>query len=137
MAGFIPAEGIFEKWVEKKYDYTAEQIIGVTPLKSQQKVERTHTNFAKDLLGQKEIRYHFVPSYKDKFPHSFVDFQVVESFPPSDVKGFDKVAVMKSPWKQSILARYAAYCGRVGTKAYSEKLMDVIMNQISCLTWSQ
>lgn len=136
MAGFIPAERIFEKWVEKKYDYTPEQIIGVTPLKNQQKVEKTHTNFAKDLLGQKEIRYHFVPSYENKFPHSFVDFQLVESFSPSDVRRFDKAAVMKSPWKESILARYAAYCGRVGTKAYSKNLRDVIMDKISRLTWS-
>ena len=138
MAGFIPAKGIFEKWVsKKKYGYTPEQIIGVTPLKSQKKVEKTHTSFVKDLLGQKEIRYHFVPSYQNKFPHSFVDFQLVESFSPSDVGSFDKVAVMKSPWKESILARYAAYCGRVGTKAYSKNLRDAIMDKISSLTWSQ
>jgi len=137
MAGFIPTERIFEKWLQKKYDYTPEQIIGITPLRSQTKVENTHASFVKDLLGQKEIRYHFVPSYKDKFPHSFADFQLVESFSPSDVRGFDKVAVMKSPWKESILARYAAYCGRVGTKAYSKNLTDLIMNRISHLTWSQ
>lgn len=137
MAGFIPAEWIFEKWLEKQDRLTREQIIGIAPLENETKAKKIHAHFAKDCIAHREIRYHFVPSYKDKFPHSFVDFQLVESFSPGDVRGFDKVAVMKSPWKESILARYAAYCGRIGTKAYSEKLRDVIMNQISRLTWSQ
>ena len=137
MAGFIPAELIFEKWLQKKYAYTGEQIAGITPLKNKKKVSNTHTSFVNDLLKQREIRYHFISSCRDEFPHSFVDFQLVESLPLSDVNKSNKVAVMKSPWKQSVLARYAAYCGRVGTKEYSTSLTDLIMNRISRLTWPQ
>jgi len=137
MAGFIPAELIFEKWLQKKYAYTDEQIAGITPLKNKKKVSNTHTSFVNDLLKQREIRYHFISSCRDEFPHSFVDFQLVESLPLSDVNKSNKVAVMKSPWKQSVLARYAAYCGRVGTKEYSTSLTDLIMNRISRLTWPQ
>ena len=137
MVGFIPAEQIFEQWL-KKNKFSPEQIIGIEPLGSEKKVEKLHRRFAKDYLGNsREIRYHFIPSYKEKFPHSFVDFQLVESFSPGDVEGFEKVAVLKSPWRESILARYASYCGRVGIKTYSEKLIDVIVDQISRLTWPQ
>lgn len=132
MAGFIPAEQIFEQWLRKN-EFKPEQIIGIEALRSQKQVTKVHEKFAKDYIGNREIRYHFVPSYKGRFPHSFVDFQLVESFAPSDVKGFEKITVLRSPWKESILPRYAAYCGRVGTKAYSKSLVQEIINQISHL----
>lgn len=137
MAGFIPAERIFEKGVEKKYEYTPRTDNRSNPPKEPAESRESPYQLCERFARAKGNKYHFVPSYENKFPHSFVDFQLVESFSPSDVRRFDKVAVMKSPWKQSILARYVAYCGRVGTKAYSKNLRDVIMDKISRLTWSQ
>lgn len=134
MAGLIPAEYIFEQWL-KKNEYTDEQIAGIMPLRNEGKVRKMHNRFTEWYIGNREIRYHFLPSYKTTFSHSFIDFQLVESFDADDVKRLEKIGVLKSPWRESVPARYAAYRGRVGTKEYSHNLAEEIIRQISHLTF--
>jgi len=128
IAGLLPAEQIFEQWLLKN-GRTPLEIAGVDPLPSEKRVRNIHGAFVKDYIANREIRYHFLPSHKNIFPHSFVDFQLVESFEPDYIKKLEKIAVLKSPWRESIPARYAAYCGRLGTKTYSENLVEKIMTK--------
>ena len=134
MGGLVTAQQIFRYWLLKN-KRTPPQIAGEEPLRSKNKVEKIHETFVHDYIGNRELRYHFLPSFKDRFPHSFVDFQLVESFNQNYITGLKKIAVLKSPWRESVPTRYAAYSGRIGTEDYSKQLVDEIMNQISDLTW--
>ena len=137
VAGLIPADRILEQWLLKSKKLTPEQIVGGQPLKSQAKVETIWKDFVKWYVNNREIRYHFLPSYRDIFPHSFVDFQLVESFRLPDIQGYTKVAVLKPPWGAEVLGRYSSYCGRIGTRDYSEELLGQIMGAICRLAAPQ
>lgn len=134
IAGILPVEQVFFAWLEKN-GCTPEQIAGITRLPSKTKVDKLHNRFAEWYIKNREIRYHFLPSCQDIFPHSFVDFQLVESFYPDTIRKLEKITVLKSPWRESIPARYASYCGRIGTKEYSKNLVEDIIGQTSHLKW--
>lgn len=136
MAGILPAEQVFFAWLEKN-GCTRDEIGGIVAVRSKKRFNNLHNNFAEWYIGNREIRYHFLPSYQDILPHSFVDFQLVESLYPDSTKKLEKIAVLKSRWKEAIPARYASYCGRIGTKDYSKKLVGDIINQVSDLKCPQ
>ena len=133
MAGLIPVKHVFEGWLMKAKDLTKEEIAGVAPLGSK-KVKGLCKEFMQYYIRNRVYRYHFLPSYKNLFPHSFVDFHLVGSFHQDSIRNLKKIAVLKSPWSQNVPARYAACCGRVGTREYSKQLLDKIMTDVSNLT---
>ena len=134
LVGLMSAKSIFRTWLTKqKNPPTEKQIAGVDTLSEGKRPESFHKGFMKDLIGHKEIRYHFLPAYKDAFPHSFADFQLVQSIEVAKLKECEKVATLNSPWKEALSQRYSAYCGRVGTRPYSDELNEAIMPTISNL----
>lgn len=46
---------------------------------------------------------------------AFVDFQLVTSVPMENSEDLTAVAALRTPWRQEMASRYAAFAGRVGT----------------------
>lgn len=134
LVGLISAKSIFTTWLTKqKNPPTEKQMAGVDALSGGRRPESFHKGFMRDLISHREIRYHFLPAYKDVFPHSFADFQIVQSIKVAKLEECKKVVTLTSPWKEALSQRYSAYCGRVGTRPYSDDLNEAIMSTISYL----
>ena len=75
-------------------------------------------------------RYYLLPKYRDILPASYVDFQRVFALPFHQViKEYldNRVARIVSPWREQIVAQYAAYSMRVGTPEYSNKELKYLL----------
>ena len=77
-----------------------------------------------DLQKQKLPRFHWLIA-ADGVGHPLVlDFQNVTSLPMGDLEPLEKVAVLRSPFREEVPARYAAYMGRVGTPDVAGEVID-------------
>ncbi len=134
LVGLVPARALFRQWLIKQQNPpTEKQIAGLETFSKERTVTSFHKGFLSDVIGQKEIRYHFLPAYKDVLPYLFADFQLMQSIKVAQFTKCKKVVTLNSPWREALSQRYSAYCGRVGTKPYSNELKKGIMATISNL----
>ncbi len=78
----------------------------------------------KNINGSFLTRYYFMSEFAGVFPHSYVDLQQVFVIPSiqiySDYRD-NRIAKIKSPWREQIVAQYSGYSMRVGVPEYSEQ----------------
>lgn len=68
----------------------------------------------KQLLTRRLMRYHWLPPW-DGIDYSMIaDFQIVTSYDVKEIKQFEAVAYLASPFREEFASRYAAYLARVG-----------------------
>ena len=83
----------------------------------------------KNINGSYLTRYYFISEFAGVFPHSYVDLQQVFVIPYmqlySDYRD-NRIAKLKSPWREQIVAQYSGYSMRVGVPEYSEQEMRSI-----------
>ncbi len=78
--------------------------------------------------GQKE-RYYFLPG-TFFLPSLFVDFQILVTVPFDDLKKFEKVATLDSPFAECTLNRFWRYIGRIGTPDLNPSEIDSIIDNL-------
>jgi len=129
VAGIFPASHIFERFLQKN-KLTLGQIIGrdVTRRKTYRGVTDT---FKKQYLANRVLMYHFLPRYEDKLQDSFIDFSIVRTLSAQELLRRSKIAVLKSPWREAVPSRYAAYSLRIGVREYDDNLLEVVVNDMS------
>lgn len=127
---------ISAKWVYEKYllskELSEEQIIGVDNIPTKQ-LRSIRREFVTQYIKNRTYRYHFLPKLKDILGNSFIDFQMVQTMYPEHLEKCRKIAALKSPWRESVPSRYAAYCLRIGTPRYSKEFMNATFDSISSL----
>ncbi|MGB2989575.1 MAG: hypothetical protein WBC98_06415, partial [Candidatus Zixiibacteriota bacterium] len=107
-----------------------DQIVGSEP--APKKAYKAFSNeFKKYYLKNRVLEFHFLPSYKDKLPHSFVDFKIVKTLGGEELNGKKKIAQLKPPWRECVPSRYAAYSLRVGVKEFAADFLDHVMEDVS------
>ena len=76
---------------------------------------------------------YFLPELKGVIKNSFIDFQVVQTFNIAEIENYKKLTVLRSPWREAIPSRYAAYCLRIGTPEYTKDSLRTVFDNISNL----
>lgn len=69
-------------------------------------------------------RFYFISEFVGVFPHSYVDLQQVFVIPKIQLYSDyidNRIAKLKSPWREQIVAQYSGYSMRVGVPEYSEQ----------------
>ncbi len=130
LAPIIPAQIIYDTFLLKN-QITDEQILGVISVTAKQ-FKSLKEDFIDQYIRNNVYRYHFMPRLEKIFDSSFVDFQVVQTFSVDEFK-YSKIALLKSPWREAVPSRYAAYCLRIGTPNYSDTLLESFYQGISHL----
>jgi len=128
----IPAKWVYEKFLLSK-NLTEKQMIGVDNVPSKQ-LGAIKREFMTQYIGNRTYRYHFLPKLENIVDNSFIDFQMVQTIYPEDLEKHRKIAALRSPWRESVPSRYAAYCLRIGTPRYSKEFLNTIFDSISSLT---
>ena len=83
-----------------------------------------------NIRGDLFPRYYFLDEYADIFPASYADLQQIFVVPSRLLyaKYLDnRLARLKSPWREEIVVRYSGYSMRVGVPAYSEDELRVVL----------
>ena len=75
-------------------------------------------------------RYHFLPDY-DSVPPCFVDFQAAHSCSKEFLESCRGVGTIASPYIEHLVARYAAWQGRVGVEPFTEDEIETIVESIT------
>jgi hypothetical protein len=79
------------------------------------------------LIGQQYQRYHwFAPLPGTEIPQ-IADFQLTTSIEVGELNLSSAVAELRSPYREEVAARYAAYMGRVGTDTPTPQDIDGIV----------
>lgn len=68
-------------------------------------------------------RFYFISEFEGIFTHSYVDLQQVFVIPKIQLYSDyidSRIAKLKSPWREQIVAQYSGYSMRVGVPQYSE-----------------
>jgi len=81
------------------------------------------TEFTSQLLyiiGQRFPRFHWLAPFANTSRPLIVDFQVITSLPAGELADVQLLAALRSPFREQVAARYAAYMGRVGTPDFSK-----------------
>lgn len=79
----------------------------------QEKVERLINN-TRNTKGKSPDRYHFLPGIWD-IPDLVVDFQKLEHVGLDDIRKYNCIATLASPFAEAFAARFQRYIGRLGT----------------------
>lgn len=131
VSGIFPASIVFEQFLRKK-GLPQDQIVGSEPT-PQSKYKGFPKEFKDYYLKNRVLEFHFLPAYKDKLSYSFVDFRVVKTLLPEELDHKNKITVLKSPWRECVPSRYAAYSLRVGVKAFADNFLEDVLKDISTL----
>jgi len=129
VSGLLPAQLVFEEFLEKK-GLTQDKILGRESIK-QKPYEKFVEEFKEHYLGNRTLKYHFLPASGYKLEHSFIYFRIVKTFLAKELKDKVKIAVLKSPWRESVPSRYAAYSLRIGVPDFTAEFLEVIIGKIS------
>jgi hypothetical protein len=79
----------------------------------------------RSLILQKFPRYHWIPIAIGSSAAHVADFTCVTSLPAAEVRdNAERIASLRSSWREQLPARYAAYLGRVGTEDFVEKAVQ-------------
>lgn len=92
--------------------------------------EKTLIEFMKNnkRKGQKE-RYYFLPG-TFFLPNLFVDFQTVYTIPFDEMKRFEKITTLDSPFAECLLNRFCRYIGRIGTPDINKSEIASIVDSV-------
>lgn len=131
VSGVFPASIVFEQFLRKK-GLPQDQIVG-SELTPKSKYKGFPKEFKDYYFKNRVLEFHFLPAYKGKLPHSFVDFRVVKTLLPEELHDKNKISVLISPWRESVPARYAAYSLRVGVKDFADDFLEDVLKDISTL----
>ncbi len=134
ISGVFPASQLLERFFQKN-GLKLGQIIGkeTTPRKRYRGIVK---NFKEQYLANRVLEYHFLPKYKDKLENSFIDFSVVKTIAAKELSDKEKIAVLKSPWRESVPSRYAAYTLRIGVPDFTEDFLETVIKDISTVSVS-
>jgi hypothetical protein len=84
-----------------------------------------------ELLGQRYQRYHWLPPWSGGGPGHVADFTWVTAMPVEEIKrGSQRLARLKSSWREELPARYASYMARVGTEDFERTAVDDYIAQL-------
>jgi len=133
VAQIIPAQLVYEEFLESK-GVTELEMSGVQAL-GRKRALGLKKEFTEQFMKNRVYRYHFLPRLRDILADSFVDFQIVQTVHAENLKGPKKLALLKSPWRECLPSRYAAYCLRIGTRPYSDKFLGTVHDSISLLKY--
>jgi len=87
-------------------------------------------SFKKNIRGDLFPRYYFLDEYAGIFPACFADLQQIFVVPARLVYAEyldNRLARLRSPWREEIVARYSGYSMRVGVPARSEDELRVLL----------
>ena len=129
VAQIIPARWVYVKICMSR-GLTDDQIAGVA--QTEPNVQKSiKKDFVEHYMENRTYRYHYLPKRDKVFEDSFIDFQAVKTLYPKVLQEHKKIAALKSPWREAVPARYAAYCLRIGTPNYSKRLLDYCFAEIT------
>lgn len=75
-------------------------------------------------------RYHFLPDYEST-PPCFIDFQAAHSCTRKSIESYRGVGTIASPYIEHLVARYAAWQGRVGVDSLTVAEIEAIVKSIT------
>lgn len=104
--------------------------------KALERCKKFMQRFKDDFISNRTHRYHFLPGDGD-IANSFVDFQVVQCIPHDILNSENKMAVLKSPWREQIPTRYSFYQARIGTPPLDDALVSNIFQSANLPLISQ
>lgn len=131
LAQIVPTEDVYNKFLVSR-GLSDDEIVGAVAIKNK-KMRAIKKDFTEQYLQNRTYRYHFLPKLSTVIDYSFIDFQMVQTIYPQDLEKYKKIAALKSPWRESIPSRYAAYCLRIGTPEYSGSFLDSTFENFSDL----
>jgi hypothetical protein len=132
IAQIVSAEFVCEAFLLSK-KLSEEQIAGTAAISSRRQLDSIREEFIDHYIGNRTHRYHFLPKLDGVIDNSFIDFLMVQTMTPENLKNNKKIAVLKSPWRESVPSRYAAYCLRIGTPRFSEEFLQTTLSRICAI----
>jgi len=119
-------ELLFPKILEKELSYDIKEL----------KKELSTTKKGKiikkliDYIGNNVVRYHWLGELPKDNNYWYIDYQITSCLKIENVTIDDRIAILKSPLKESVINQYSTYMGRVGlpweTK-HKEKIAEEII----------
>ena len=129
IAQIVQARSVYEFFLSKN-SLTQEQILGVDVVKEGTKT-KLNEKFIDLYIGNRTYQYHFLPKKEKIIEHSFVCFEIVQTLSCAELQKQKKIAVLKSPWRESLPSRYASYSLRIGTPRYSKEFLERIIQDVT------
>jgi hypothetical protein len=121
-------ELLFPKILEKELSYDIKEL----------KKELSTTKKGKiikkliDYIGNNVVRYHWLGELPKDNNYWYIDYQITSCLKIENVTIDDRIAILKSPLKESVINQYSTYMGRVGlpweTK-HKEKIAEEIIER--------
>lgn len=129
VARIVPVGEFFAYWVHTKNGYTVDEAYGkALPPKDKPQRGRLVREFADNYLKNQTMGYHFLPEIKEIMKGSLICFDITECMMIKDIASQEKIAVLKSPFRESVPAHYSAYAGRIGTPAIERKYLRTVVD---------
>lgn len=131
LARLVPVAEIFLYWLESMNDYSEDEIFGNIPIASNKKKRKgIILDFCKMYLRGHTFGYYYLPEIEGKIEHSLVCFEITKCVSMQEIDDKEKLCVLKSPFREAVPARFAAYMGRIGTPQYQEEYLRTLMDNI-------
>lgn len=125
-------------WLVEKNKYTEAQALGKEAIPKDRKQRNSLVkDFTEAYLKNKTFQYHFLPEIPEKMKASLICFDITQCMTVKELTALNKVAVLKSPFRESVPAHFSAFIGRIGTPAIDhDYLIEVVSKQCS-IKWAR
>ena len=117
-----------------KNGYTGKEIRGEIAIISGQFKKKRETwvqKFKNDYLSNNTHAFYFLPKLNTTLEEpSLVNFEVTSCVRGTDLEKLKKICVLKSPFREAVPAKYAAYIGRIGTPSCNESYLSQVASSV-------
>ena len=111
--------------------YTDKEITGIEPIASgKKKRKEILNNFKSSYLEGKAKGYYYLPLPIEGLEHSCIHFDTTQCLSLGRLESQKKECVLRSPFREAIPAKFAAYIGRIGTARFEDDYFSDIMDGI-------
>ena len=123
-------ELLFPTILEKELNYDIEELKKDLSKTKKEKIIKKLT----DYIGNNVVRYHWLGELPTDKNYWYIDYQITSCLKMENVTIDDRIAILKSPLKESVINQYSTYMGRVGlpweTKHKEEMAEEIIERYI-------
>lgn len=119
IARIAPVACIFNWWLITQNGYTDEEVQGNVRTGGNKKKRKNVTkDFAGSYMRNQTFAYYFLPEIESRMPASFVCCDITECVRKDELEHHNKIAVLRSPFREAVPTHFAAYIGRIGTPSF-------------------
>ena len=129
VARIVPVGEVFVYWLVEKNQYTEDEALGRIPVAKEKKRRSSLVKeFANTYLRNETFAYFFLPEIESKMDPSLICFEITECMILSKLQQHEKVAVLRSPFREAVPSHYSAYIGRTGTPSFDKRYLQEVVN---------